>query len=69
MTVRKFPRPSPRPITPAARILESSVTGWYARWKASKDAPTPVEPAPPAEKPDERADAVARWLMEPVTTS
>ena len=66
MTVRKIsrPLPNPRPTPPATRMLESSVSSWYARWKAAKDAPAPVESAPTAaEQHDEQAEAVARWLV------
>jgi hypothetical protein len=45
-------------------MLESSVSSWYARWKAAKDAPAPAETPPaPAPKADEQAEAVARWLV------
>ncbi len=63
MNVRR-PRPAtPRPqTTPTALALGSSTAGWYAEWKARKQAAVAAQPkrgTPPA---DDAADALARWL-------
>ncbi|MBN9518875.1 hypothetical protein J0H58_10210 [bacterium] len=62
MNVRR-PRPAtPRPTTtPAALALRPSTAGWYAEWKARKQATAaaPEQAAPPA---DDGAEALARWL-------
>ena len=49
-------------------MLETSVSSWYARWKAAKQAPAPPEPpGSPDEaevaQADSQAEAVAKWLM------
>ena len=64
MNVRRSRSAPPRPQTssPASLSLRSSTAGWYAEWKARKDA-APAQPAeseaPPA---DDAAEALARWL-------
>ncbi|MBN9518788.1 hypothetical protein J0H58_09750 [bacterium] len=62
MNVRR-PRPATsRPTTtPAALALRSSTAGWYAEWKARKQA-TAAEPEQGAPPADDRAEALAKWL-------
>ena len=52
----------PQTTSPTNLALGSSTAGWYAEWKARKQAaPAPeVEPqAPPA---NDAAEALAKWL-------
>jgi hypothetical protein len=52
----------PQSTTPTSLAFRASTAGWYAEWKARKDA-APAQPAeseaPPA---DDAAEALARWL-------
>ncbi len=63
MNVRR-PRPATsRPQTnPTALALGSSTAGWYAEWKARKQAATTAAPGPQAPPADEAAEALAKWL-------
>ena len=62
MNVRR-PRPATsRPqATPAALALGSSTAGWYAEWKARKQA-TAAEPEQGTPPADDAAEALAKWL-------
>ena len=48
--------------TPTALSLRSSTAGWYAEWKARKQAaPTPAAESQ-ASPADDAAEALAKWL-------
>jgi hypothetical protein len=65
MNARRSRTVSPRPqtTTPTTLSLRSSTAGWYAEWKARKQAaPAPAAAAPEATPADAAAEALARWL-------
>jgi hypothetical protein len=56
--------PRPRTTTPSSLLFQPSTTGWYAAWKARKDA-APAAAAEPEATPapaDGGSEALARWL-------
>ncbi len=56
----------PQTTYPTSFALRSSTAGWYAEWKARKQAaPTPAA-APQAPPADDAAEALAKWLMDDV---
>ncbi|MBN9523042.1 hypothetical protein J0H58_31770 [bacterium] len=63
MSVRR-PRPAtPRPQTnPTSLALGSSTAGWYAEWKARKQAAVAAQPEQGKPPANDRADALAKWL-------
>ncbi len=63
MSVRR-PRPATsRPQTnPTSLALGSSTAGWYAEWKARKQAAVAAQPEQVAPPADAAADALAKWL-------
>ncbi|HEX4610836.1 MAG TPA: hypothetical protein VH092_21785 [Urbifossiella sp.] len=64
MNVRRSRSATPRPqtTTPVNLALRPSTAGWYAAWKARKQAgPAPKTDAP-ARPADDASEAVARWL-------
>ncbi|MBN9518741.1 hypothetical protein J0H58_09515 [bacterium] len=58
------PRPATsRPQTnPTSLALRSSTAGWYAEWKARKQAAVAAQPEQGAPPADDRAEALAKWL-------
>jgi hypothetical protein len=63
MKVRPRPATSrPQTTNPTSLALGSSTAGWYAEWKARKQAaPTPAA-EPQAAPADDGAEALAKWL-------
>jgi hypothetical protein len=64
MNVRRSRSITPRPQTtnPTSLALRSSTAGWYAEWKARKQAATTSAPEPQAPPADGAAAALAKWL-------
>jgi hypothetical protein len=66
MNVRRSRSAPPRPQTssPASLSLRSSTAGWYAEWKARKQAGAAPqsEPETPPPAADEASEALTRWL-------
>lgn len=67
MNGRRSPSTSPRPrrtTSPTSLALQSSTAGWYAEWKARRQAAVPVQPAEPQQDaPGGDAEALAQWLI------
>ena len=63
MNVRRSRSTTPRPRTtnPTNLALRASTAGWYAEWKAKKNA-APAPANQPEAPPADAADALARWL-------
>ena len=64
MNVRRPPSVPPRPKSsvPAGPAFAASTAGWYAEWKARKQSAPAAAPAPEAARPDDAAEALAKWL-------
>ena len=64
MNVRRSRSTSPRPqtTTPTSLAFRASTAGWYAEWKARKQAAVAAQPEQAAPPADDRADALAKWL-------
>jgi hypothetical protein len=66
MSARSTPSVSSRlrPTSSTSLLFQPSTSGWYAAWKARKDAaPTPAAaPEAAPEAADAASEALARWL-------
>ncbi|MBN9516927.1 hypothetical protein J0H58_00180 [bacterium] len=63
MSVRRTRPATSRPQTnPTSLALGSSTAGWYAEWKARKQAAVAAEPEQVSSPADDAAEALAKWL-------
>ncbi|HEX4609742.1 MAG TPA: hypothetical protein VH092_16200 [Urbifossiella sp.] len=64
MNARRNPSVSsrPRPTSPSSLLLQSSTAGWFAEWKARKQAAPSSTNEPHAPPAEDAAEAVAKWL-------
>jgi hypothetical protein len=54
--------PRPRTTTPTSLLFQPSTSGWYAAWKARKNAAPAPDAAPDAAPVDDASAELARWL-------